>query len=134
LTRKARLSIQPGSAAQRLLIAPIEGKMSNVVPLFKQETIDNPSDDPNKSVKIAIADILASCIRLSHTVKDLSKHFGAVDHVIDGLGDAESKSRLDQLMKQTSKALAAAMHELSQAIRKLPRLQIDAMADVAKGK
>jgi hypothetical protein len=99
LTRKARLSIEPGSAARRLLIAPIEGKMSKVVPLFKQETIDNPSGDPSKNVKIAIADILASCIRLSQTVKDLSKHFGAVDQVVDGLGDAESKSRLDQLMK-----------------------------------
>ncbi|SRR5216683_407884 len=97
--------------------------MSNVVPLFKQETIDNhPSDET-----IAVADILASCIQLSHTLKDLSKHLGAVDHVIDGLGDAESKNRLDQLMELRGKALVAAMHELSQAIRKLPRLQIDAM-------
>jgi hypothetical protein len=116
-------------------IASNEGKMSNVVPLFKQETIDNhPSDDPSNSVTIAIADILASCIQLGHAVKDLSKHFGAVDHVIDGLGDVESKNRLDQLMELRSKALAGAMHELSQAIRKLPRLQIDAMANVAKGK
>ena len=112
-------------------MASNEGKMSNVVPLFKRETIDNhPSDDPSNSVTIAIADILASCIELSQTVKDLAKYFGAVDHDIDGLGDAESKNRLDQV----SKALAAAMHELSQAIKQLPRLQIDAMADVAKGK
>jgi hypothetical protein len=116
-------------------MASKEGKMSNIVPLFKHETIDNhPSDDASNGVTIAIADILTSCIQLSHTVKDLSKHFGAVDHVIDGLGDAESKNRLDQLMKQTSKALAAAMHELSQAIKHLPKLQIDAMADLAKGR
>jgi hypothetical protein len=118
----------------KALIASNEGKMSNVVPLFKQETIDNLSDDPSNSVTIAIADILTSCIQLGHTVKDLSKHFGAVDQVIDGLGDVESNNRLDQLMELRSKALAAAMHELSQAIRKLPRLQIDAMANVAKGK
>jgi len=103
--------------------------MSNVVPLFKQETIDNhPSDDPSNSVTIAIANILASCIQLGHAVKDLSKHFGAVDHVIDGLGDAESKNRLDQLMELRSKALAAAMHELSQATEKpqssRPKLQV----------
>ena len=105
--------------------------MSNVVPLFKQETFANhPSDGPSNSVTVAIADILASCIQLSHTVKDLSKYFDAADHAIDGLGDAESKNRHDQ-MNLTSKALAAAMHELSQAIRKLPRLQIEAMADVA---
>jgi hypothetical protein len=116
-------------------MASNEGKMSNVVPLFKQETIANhPSDDPGNGVTVAIADILASCIQLSHTVKGLSKYFDAADHAIDGLGDAESKNRLDQLMNLTSKALAAAMHELSQAIKQLPRLQIDAMANVAKGK
>jgi hypothetical protein len=116
-------------------MASNEGKMSNVVPLFKQETIDNhPSYDPSNNVTIAIADILASCIQLSHTVKGLSKYFDAVDQAIDGLGDAESKNRLDQLMKLTSKALAAAMHELSLAIKQLPRLQIDAIANVAKGK
>jgi hypothetical protein len=97
--------------------------VSNVVPLFKQETIDDhPSDDPSNSVTIAIADILASCTQLSHTVRNLSNHIAAADHVIDGLDDAESKSRLDQLMELRSKALAAAMHELSQAIRKLPKL------------
>jgi hypothetical protein len=116
-------------------MASNEGKMSNVVPLFKQETIDvHPSDDPSNSVTIAIADILASCMQLGHTVKDLSKYFGVVDHVIDGLDDAETKNRLDQSMSLTSEAMAAAMHELSQAIRKLPRLQIDAMANVAKGR
>jgi hypothetical protein len=112
-----------------------EGKMSNVVPLFNQGAIDNHrSDDPSNNLTIAIADILASCIQLGHTVKDLSKHFGAFDHIIDGLGDVESKNRLDQLMELRSKALAAAMHELSQALKQLPRLQIDAKADVAKGK
>ena len=115
-------------------MASNEGKMSNVVPLFKQETIDNPSGDPSKNVKIAIADILASCIRLSQTVKDLSKHFGAVDQVVDGLGDAEFQNPLKQVIKLRSEALTTAMHELSQAIKKLPRLQIDAMASVAKGK
>jgi len=116
-------------------MASNEGKMSNVVPLFKQETIDDhPSNDPSNSVTIAIADILASCIQLSHMVKGLSKYFDVADHAIDGLDDAESKNRLDQLMNLTSKALAAAMHELTQAIKQLPRLQIDAMANVAKGK
>jgi hypothetical protein len=115
----------------KVLIAPMEGKMNNVVPLFKQETIDNhPTDN---SLPIAIADILASCMQLSHAVRGLSKGFDAVDHVIDGLGEAEAKNQLDQLTNLTSKALAAAMHELSQAIKQLPRLQIDAMANVAKG-
>jgi len=65
---------------------------------------------------------------------DLSKYFGAVGHVIDGLGDAESKNRLDPSMRLASEALAAGMHELSQAIKKLPRLQIEAMANIANSK
>jgi arsenate reductase-like glutaredoxin family protein len=86
----------------------------------------------NGNVTIAIALILASCTQLSHTVKELSTHFGAADHVIDLLDDAESKKRLNQLLLLRSKALTTAMRELSQAIRKLPRLQIDGIADVAK--
>ena len=106
--------------------------MSNVVQLFKLKKIgDHSSADPNATVTIAVADILASYVQLDRTVKELSKHFGAVDHAIDGLGDLETKNRLAQ-MKQTSEALTTAMLDLSQAIGKLPRVQIGAMADVAK--
>jgi hypothetical protein len=66
---------------------------------------------------------LASCTQLSDTVRNLSDHFAAADHVIDGLDDAGSKNRLNhQLMELRSNALAAAMHELSQALKKLPTL------------
>ena len=87
---------------------------------------DHSSGDPNAKVTIAVADILASCVQLGRTVKELSKRFGAVDHAIDGLGDPETKNRLAQSMKQTSEAWTSAMLELSQAIRKLPRLRIEA--------
>jgi hypothetical protein len=62
----------------------------------------------------------------------LSKHFGAADQVIDPLGDAESKNQLNQLLLLRSEALTTAMLELSQVIGKLPRLQIDGIADVTK--
>jgi hypothetical protein len=102
--------------------------MGNVVQLSKLKKVeDRSSGDPNANVTIAIAHILASCIQLGHTVKKLSKHFGAVDQVIDGLGDAESQNRHKQVMKLRSEALTTAMFELSQAIRKLPRLQIEAL-------
>jgi len=108
--------------------------MNNVFQLPKLKKVeDHSSDDPNANVTIAIAHILASCTQLGHTVKELSKRFGAVDHVIDGLGDAESQNRLKQVMKLSSEALATAMLELSLAIRKLPRLQIDAMGGSCKG-
>jgi len=104
--------------------------VSNVFQLSKLEKIgDHSSGDPNANVTIAVAEILASYVQLDRTIKELSKHFGAVDHAIDGLGDLESKSRLAQSMKQTSEALTTAMLELSQAIGKLPRPQIGAIAD-----
>src|SRR5471030_345754 len=104
--------------------------MSNVVQLFKLKKIgDHSSAYPNATVTIAVADILASYVQLDRTVKELSKHFGAVDHAIDGLGDLETKNLLAQSMKQTSEALTTAMLELSQAIGKLPRPQIGAIAD-----
>jgi len=104
--------------------------MSNVFQLSKLKKIgDHSSAYPNATVTIAVADILASYVQLDRTVKELSKHFGAVDHAIDGLGDLESKSLLAQSMKQTSEALTTAMLELSQAIGKLPRPQIGAIAD-----
>jgi hypothetical protein len=104
--------------------------MSNVFQLSKlKKSEDHSSGDPNTNVTIAIARILASCAQLGRTVKELSKHFGAVDHVICGLGDAESQNRLKQLMKLKSEALTTAMLELSLAIRKLPRLQIDAIGE-----
>jgi hypothetical protein len=100
------------------------GRTSNVFQLSNIKKIeDQPSVDSNGNVTIAIAHILASCSQLSHTVKELSRHFGAVDHPIDGLDDAESKSRLNQLMKLRSEALTTAMLDLSRAIGRLPRLQ-----------
>jgi len=108
--------------------------MSNVFQLSKLKKIeDHSSNDSNANVTITIAHILASCTQLGRTVKELSKHFGAVDHLIDGLGDVESQSRLKQVMKLGSEALTTAMLELSLAIRKLPRLQIDAMGGSCKG-
>ena len=110
-----------------------EGKMSNVFQLPNLRKIeDHSSVDSNGNVTIAIGQILASCTQLSPTIKELSKHFGAVDHAIDLLGDAESKNRLNQLLILRSEALTTAMLELSQAIGKLPRLQIDGIADFAK--
>jgi hypothetical protein len=107
--------------------------MSNVFQLSNLKKIkDHSSVDSNGNVTIAIAQILASCTQLSHTIKELSKHFGAVDHTVDLLGDAESKNRLHQLLILRSEALTTAMLELSQVIGKLPRLQIDGIADVAK--
>jgi hypothetical protein len=81
--------------------------MSNVFQLSNLKKIeDHSSVDSNGNVTIAIGQILASCTQLSLTIKELSKHFGAVDHAIDLLGVAESKNRLNQLLILRSEAFA----------------------------
>ena len=71
------------------------GRMSNVLQLPKlKKTEDQPSVDSNGNVTIAIAHILASCSQLSHTIKELSKHFGAVDRTIMDLAMLNPKTGL----------------------------------------
>ena len=103
--------------------------MSNVFQLSNlKKKEDRSSDSPNANATISSANILALCAQLSCAVEELSKYFGAVDRVIDGVDDAQTR----QLMKFNRRALTTATLELSRAIRKLPRLQIDGIADVAK--
>jgi len=97
--------------------------MSNVVLLFKQETIqNNVSDDPRNSVTIAISEILAASDQLRHTVNELLKHFDAVDQIIDALGDAGIRNQHKLLVKLGRTTLMNAMGELSQTTKRLPRL------------
>jgi hypothetical protein len=55
--------------------------MSNVFQLFGKKS-ENPSN-PNTQVKIAVADILGSSAHLGYTIKELSRHFDAVDRIIN---------------------------------------------------
>jgi hypothetical protein len=99
--------------------------MSNVFQLFRQKKNENPSD-PSTGVTIAVADILASSVQVGRTIKELSRHFDAVDRIIDAIGDTETRNRHEQSMKLSRETLTNATLELSRQIRKLPRLQIRA--------
>jgi 5,10-methylenetetrahydrofolate reductase len=96
--------------------------MSNVLQLFKQEKIENPSD-PKTIVAIAVASILSSKEQLARAVEELSKHLDAVGHTIDALGDTDPRTRVIHAAKLNRKRLTKAMLELSQAAEKLSAIQ-----------
>jgi hypothetical protein len=122
-----------GLCCLKVLIAPIEGKMSNVVPLFKQETIDNhPTDDSNNSLPIAIADIMASKDHLACAVEELSRHLDAAGRAIDALGDTDPRSGIAHAAKLNRERLTKAMLELSQAAEKLSSMEQELTEAVAR--
>jgi hypothetical protein len=98
--------------------------MSNVVQLFAHEPIENPANPAT----IAVADLLAVFAELVHATKEVSKHLDWIDHFIDPIGNPEARKRQDQLRE----ASAIAVHNLTEAIRTLPILQISAILEAAQ--
>ena len=95
--------------------------MSNVLQLFKQEKIENPSG-PKTIVAIAVASLLSK-EQMARAVEELSKHLDAVGHTIDALGDTDPRTRVIHAAKLNRKRLTKAMLELSQAAEKLSAIQ-----------
>jgi hypothetical protein len=95
--------------------------MSNVFQLFGKEKSENQSN-PITGATIAVASVMAMNAELERAIKELSKYFDAIDHLIDSLGDTEAR-KLGQLRE----ALTIATLKLSQAIGTLPSLRITAI-------
>jgi hypothetical protein len=96
--------------------------MSNVLQLFKQEKIENPSD-PKTIVAIADASILSSKDQLARKVEEFSKPLDAVGQTIDALGDTDPRNWVMHAAKLNREGLMKAMLELSQAAEKLSAIQ-----------
>jgi len=86
--------------------------MNNVVQLFKQQKIVGLSDE-DTIVIFALTDILASHAELTLTVKALSGHLDALDHITDALSDSDTRARFKQEARQSRESLANAMLDLS---------------------
>ena len=86
--------------------------MNNVVQLFRQEKIVGPSD-PDTIVIFAVTDILASHADLTLTIKALSEHLDALDHIIDVLSDSDTRARCEQEARRSRESLTNAMLDLS---------------------
>ena len=99
--------------------------MSNVFQLVRQQKQDSALN-PNADLTISVAEILASSAHLGRSIKELSKHFDAVERNIEALRDMEVRNKYKQSIKLSREALTSATNELSRQIRKLPRLQIRA--------
>ena len=86
--------------------------MNNVVQLFKQQKIVGLSD-PDTIVIFAPTDILASHAELTLTIKALSGHLDALDHITDALSDSDTRARFKQDARRSRESLANAMLDLS---------------------
>jgi hypothetical protein len=71
-------------------------------------------------VTIAEANVSALGAELERAIRELSKHFDAIDYVIDSLDDPEAREQQSQLRE----ALMTASLELSQAMRKFPSRRV----------
>jgi uncharacterized protein with PhoU and TrkA domain len=105
--------------------------VSNVLQLFEQKKIENPSA-PKTIVTIAVASILSSKDQLARAVEELSKHLDAVGHTIDALGDTDRRIRVIHAAKLNRKRLTKAMLELSQAAEKLSDIKQELAEAVAR--
>jgi hypothetical protein len=94
--------------------------MNNVVQLFRQEKTVGPSD-PDTIVIFAVSDILASHADLTLTIKALSEHLDALDHITDALSDSDTRARFKQEARRSRESLTNAMLDLSPIGRQLAR-------------
>jgi hypothetical protein len=86
--------------------------MNNVAQLFKQQKIVGLSD-PDTIAIFALTDILASHAELTLTIKALSGHLDALDHITDALSDSDTRARFKQEARRSRESLANAMLDLS---------------------
>jgi hypothetical protein len=86
--------------------------MNNVVQLFKQQKIVGLSD-PDIIVTFALTELLASHAELTLTIKALSGHLDALDHITDALSDSDTRARFKQEARRSRESLANAVLELS---------------------
>ena len=86
--------------------------MNNVVQLFKQQKIVGLSD-PDIIVTFALTELLASHAELTLTIKALSGHLDALDHITDALSDSDARARFKQEARRSRESLANAVLNLS---------------------
>jgi hypothetical protein len=86
--------------------------MNNVVQLFKQQKIVGLSD-PDIIVTFALTELLASHAELTLTIKALSGHLDALDHITDALSDSDTRARFKQEARRSRESLANAVLNLS---------------------
>jgi hypothetical protein len=94
--------------------------MNNVVQLFRQEKIVGPSD-PDSIMIFAVSDILASHADLTLTIKALSEHLDALDHITDARSDSDTQARLEQEASRSRESWKYAMLDLSPIGRQFAR-------------
>jgi hypothetical protein len=90
--------------------------MNNVAQMFRQEKAVGPLD-PDTILIFAVTDLLASHADLALTIKGLLKHLDALDKIIYGLSDSETRARCEQEARRSRESLTNAMIDLSTNLR-----------------
>ena len=93
--------------------------MDNVIRIFAQKNNEIALSEPATDISPAMTGILASTEHLGQTVKDILKHFDAIENAIDTIEDAEKRSRLKQSTKMSKETLLKAMLQLTRQIEKI---------------
>jgi hypothetical protein len=101
--------------------------MSNVVELFAEKGVEKTPPGATASITATAAVVLELSAQLGHTVKDLSKHFDAIDTAVAAIDNTEVRSQFEQVTRLSREALSRATLVLSQKISKLPGLQMRAI-------
>jgi hypothetical protein len=91
---------------------PSESNTNNVVQLFRQQETVGLSG-PDTIVIFGLTDILASHAELTLTIKALSGHLDALEHITDALIASDTRARFKQEARRSRESLANAMLDLS---------------------
>ena len=92
--------------------------MSNVVKLFQYDKVDD-NRFPLRAAGVMVEGLLVASGQLSSAVEELSRCLDAIDNVIDGLGDKQTRDRQKLSMKLHREALIDATLELSKELKTL---------------
>jgi|SRR5450631_743476 hypothetical protein len=90
--------------------------MNNVVPLFARKNAEIVLSESETRISTAVTNILASIIRLGHTLNELSKQFEAIEIASDTIIDMETRNRLKKSAELNREMLSKAVLELSPQI------------------
>ena len=102
---------------------------NNVIRLFARKSAGIVLSEPEIRIATAVTTVLASRAQLHRRLKELSKHFDAIENAIDTIEHMETRTRLRESIKLSREAMSKAALQLTQQIGKLVGSQARRCAD-----
>jgi hypothetical protein len=98
--------------------------MNNVIELFSRKnkkSVAGPPSETDTSISTNLTSIMALTGQLGGAVKDVLKHFDAIENAIDTIDDTETRNRLKRTTELSREAMLKAVLQLALQIGKLVR-------------